>query len=331
MKDPHRYPVEPGWQLLFKDLGVSPMDVLKYARLPLDLLSRGSPSVTGHEYFRFWAGLEAMLDDRPTFPLELATLSTPESFSPPIFASFCSPDLLTAAKRIARYKPLVGPLRLNVQTRDDDVTIELAALPAHGPLPPSLIATELVWWVHVPRLATRERLVPRSVSTTTAIPAAEAYEDYFGVRLARGTRNRVTFSAADARKPFLSASDAMWSIFEPDLNRRMRDLDAEATTTDKVRACLTDILASGQYRVGDVATRLAVSPRTLQRNLRREGTTFQRVLDSLRHDLAHAYLERAELTTSQVAFLLGYDDPNSFFRAFRSWTGRTPQAVRASL
>lgn len=326
--DNRKYPIEAGWQVLFKDMNISPHDVLRHAGLPLDLLSRKSPMLTGIEHFRFWDGLTTVLRDTPTFPLDLVTSSTPESFSPPVFACFCSPNLKVAATRIAHYKPLVGPIRMIVETIDERTTITIGALPECGDLPPSLIAMELAWWVHMPRLATRERLVPLSVHTTVDIPEEAVYEDYFGVRLTKSNFNSVTFSAQDAQRPFLTANDAMWSIFEPQLNQRMRDLAQNATYFERVRACLMEIMASGQYRVGDVASRLAVSPRTLQRHLRNEGTSFQQVLDGLREELARNYLAKTEYSSGQIAFLLGYEDPNSFFRAFRAWTGQTPEAVR---
>jgi AraC-like DNA-binding protein len=330
--DNRKYPVEVnGWQILFKDMNVSPQDVLRYARLPLDLLSRKSPMITGQEYLRLWDGFATLLRDNPTFPLEFATSTTPETFSPPVFACFCSPNLSVAAKRIAHYKPLVGPIRLSVQTTSDGTTISIGALLEYGALPPSLIATELAWWVHMPRLATREQLVPLSVQTTVDIPEKAVYEDYFGVSLTKSDFNGVTYSVRDAKRPFLTANDAMWSIFEPQLNQRMQDLLQNATYTEKVRACLMEILASGQYNVDDVASRLAVSRRTLQRHLRSEGTSFQQVLDGLREELARHYLAKSAYSNGQIAFLLGYEEPNSFYRAFRTWTGQTPDVVRVSV
>ena len=330
--DNRKYPIDGSVQILLKDLNISPQDVLRHAALPLDLFTRKAPMVTGKEYFRFWTGLAMLLRDNPTFPLEFATSVTPETFSPPLFASFCSPNLSVAAKRIAHYKPLVGPIRLTVESTHEQTSIQIGSLPEHGPLPPSMMAAELVWWVHMPRLATRENLVPLSVHTTIDIPEKAAYESYFGVALTRSDHmNGVTFSAQDAQHPFLTANDAMWSIFEPELNRRMQDLSQHATYTEKVRACLMEILASGQYNVDHVAARLAVSRRTLQRNLRNEGTNFQQILDSLREELARHYLIRSDFTSGQIAFLLGYEEPNSFFRAFRSWTGQTPEVVRAGM
>lgn len=326
-----KYPLDMGWRVLFKDLNISPQDVLRHANLPLDLLSRKAPMVNATEYFKFWDGIAAVLRDNPTFPLDLATSITSEMFSPPMFACFCSQNLSIAANRIKHYKPLVCPLRLTVESTDQQTTIKFGTVSDSLGISPSVIAMELAWWVHMPRLATRERIIPLSVHTTVDIPDKSAYEDYFRVRLSKSDFSGITFAANDMQRPFLTANDAMWSIFEPELNQRMQDLTQNATYTERVRVCLMEILASGQYNVDDVATRLAVSRRTLQRHLRNEGTSFQKVLDGLREELARNYLSKSEYSSGQIAFLLGYEDPNSFFRAFRSWTGKTPEVVRASI
>jgi len=77
-----------------------------------------------------------------------------------------------------------------------------------------------------------------------------------------------------------------------------------------------------------VAERLAMSKRKLQRRLAAEGTSFQEVLRDTRHELARHDLHRTELPCAEISFLLGYEDPNSSFRAFHDWTGSTPEAAR---
>ncbi|MGJ3241292.1 MAG: AraC family transcriptional regulator ligand-binding domain-containing protein [Anaerolineae bacterium] len=326
-----KYPIETNWKVHFRDMGISSQDVLRYAGLPLDLLSRKYLMVTAEEYFKLWDGIAAVLRDNPTFPLDLATSRTPESFSPPLFAAFCSQNLNIAAKRITYYKPLVCPLNLSVETTTTQTTIKIDSSSDSDDPSSSVIAMELTWWVYMPRLATREQIVPLSVNTSVDIPEKAAYEDYFGVRLTKSDFNGVTFSNQDAERPFLTANDSMWSFFEPQLNQRMQDLTQSATYTEKVRACLMEMLASGQYSVDDVASHLAISRRTLQRHLSNEGTTFQEILDGLREKLARHYLLKSAYSSTQIAFLLGYEDPNSFSRAFRSWTGETPERVRASV
>jgi len=54
-------------------------------------------------------------------------------------------------------------------------------------------------------------------------------------------------------------------------------------------------------------------------------------LNELREELAIHYLSSTQFSSAEISFLLGYEEPNSFFRAFRTWTGQTPEIVRASL
>ncbi len=326
-----RYRVDKGWDVLAKDLGISAQDILRSAQLPLDLFSNKNATLDADEYFRLWNALGVVLRDNPTFPLTVVQAFTAEAFNPPLFACYCSENLNIAAKRIAYYKPLIGPMRLDVRQNSKQTTISFHGLPENAAPPPSLIAMELAFWVHITRRATRENIVPLAVHTTINIPELDEYEHYFGTRVSKATFNGVTFSAHDANRPFLTANEAMWDIFEPQLNKRMKDLEADSNFRDRVRACLMEILASGQYSMADVASRLAISPRTLQRRLKSEGTTFQKELDNLREELARNYLSKSEYSSGQIAFLLGYEDPNSFFRAFRAWTGQTPEYTRTAL
>ena len=79
-----------------------------------------------------------------------------------------------------------------------------------------------------------------------------------------------------------------------------------------------------------VAKALGVSARTLQRQLRDERTSFAAVLAQLRQELAPSLLRDGRLAVSEVAFLLGYEDPSAFRRAFRRWFGRSPRAFRSA-
>lgn len=88
-----------------------------------------------------------------------------------------------------------------------------------------------------------------------------------------GPHAAIAFAAADALRPFLPLNEGMWRVFEPDLRRRLGELDATATTAERVKALLLELLPSNAATVGVVADCLAVSKRTLQRHLEDEGKT----------------------------------------------------------
>jgi AraC-like DNA-binding protein len=71
-----------------------------------------------------------------------------------------------------------------------------------------------------------------------------------------------------------------------------------------------------------------MSPRTLQRRLAEECTSFDALRDALRKQAAETYLTDATLSVGEVAFLLGFSEPAAFYRAFKRWHKTTPQAFR---
>lgn len=123
--------------------------------------------------------------------------------------------------------------------------------------------------------------------------------------------------------PFVRASDAMWSYFEPELGRRLAELETDESFSSHVRSAFIEALPAGECGADDIAHRLGVSRRTLQRRLSDEGTTFQKQLNHVRELLAKHYLSAAALDTEEIAYLLGYLELSSFLRAFTSRHGRS--------
>jgi AraC-like DNA-binding protein len=324
------YTVNPGWRLLLNDLGIRPADVLRRARLPEDLLSREKATLNTDECFRFWRGLEEESEGM-TLPLRIGTAMSVEAFDPLIFAALCSQDLNTAFGRISHYKRLVGPMALHIDVDVNATTIELEWLDASTEPPVSLVAAELIFFVQLARIATRTKIYPLEVRAPHPPKPKDEYTDYFGVSVQQGPSPRISFKAADVARPFLTANEKMWQFFEPELQKRLSELDKSATTTDRVQAALLELLPAGQASIDPVSKKLGTSSRTLQRRLKQEGMSFQALLNSTREDLAKHYLKNSDVTGAEISFLLGFEDPNSFFRAFHAWTGETPEQARRTI
>lgn len=322
----HSYALDTTWRTLLHDLGLRPGDVLRRAGLPDDLLARPNASLPSQDYYRLWQAIEDMTDG--PLALRLCEVVRAEAFSPPLFAALCSPDLVTAARRIGKYKRLIAPIRLDAAMADGRLTVEFTWLDAPFVPPDSLVLMDLLFTVALVRMGTCEPVRPIEVVTTVPPARVDAYEAFLGARIRKGDGHRVVFAAADATRPFLTSNDALWTAFEPDLRRRLADLDGAASTVERVRAALLEALPSGLVSMDAIARRLGAGKRTLQRRIEAEGTSYQALLNATREALARHYLERTTLPPTEIAFLLGFDEPNSFFRAFRTWTGTTPEVVR---
>ncbi|MEU9717213.1 AraC family transcriptional regulator [Streptomyces sp. NPDC047976] len=149
------------------------------------------------------------------------------------------------------------------------------------------------------------------------------------VRFGAG-RTEAVFDAGWLTAPLLrdeAALDAMLRRAPFDLLSRP---EYGTTVAEQVRRTLTRRLRGSPRlpELGEVAARLAVSPATLRRRLRQEGTSFQQLKDDVRRDAAIAGLAEGGEPIAELAARLGFSEDTAFHRAFRRWTGTTPGAYR---
>lgn len=328
MKQAKQFAVHSGWKLIIADLGVAPGDLLALAELPIDLFSRKDASLSPPEYFRLFQSLEQMVGESH-LPLRLGGAISVEAFDPALFACLCSPDLNVALSRLAEYKRLCGPLAFDVVFSEAHTEVFIECYGYDRPLPRSLCAMELVFLTHLARLATRHTITPLEAELVVLPNPAKPCEDFLGCHMQQGDCNRIRFSTEDAARPFLTENVAMWQFFEPHLQTRLSRLEAGASTQERVRSALLDMLPSGRSSIHDISSRLAMSKRSLQRHLADEALSYQDVLNDTREGLARHYLSRSTLSPGEISFLIGFMDANSFLRAFKAWTGMTPGEYRS--
>ncbi|GLS24961.1 AraC family transcriptional regulator [Marinibactrum halimedae] len=327
MKRATKFSVEPNWAILLQDMKIDPVEALTHAGLPEDLIHRENASLLPKEFFRLWRGFEAAADGREV-ALLIAQHLTVESFSPPLFASICSSNLNEALLRIKEYKPLIGPMDLHVDITSDFTQLSIECYGSDEPIPHSLSMAELVFFTQLARIATRANINPAYISLPVVPRNPEPYREYFGCDIVQGDSLSIRFSAEDAQRTFLTKNAGMWNFFEEKLKVKLKDLNTVSTTSDRVRAVLVESLPRGESSIEFVSDKLAMSKRTLQRKLAKEDESYQGLLQSIRTDLADHYLMKSTLPLGEISFLLGFQEPNSFVRAYSSWTGVTPGKFR---
>lgn len=138
------------------------------------------------------------------------------------------------------------------------------------------------------------------------------------------------FDAEILRAPLRSADANLHDLMRRHAERVLRELPQALPITRQVKTLITEELADGHPGCAHIAQRLQMSPRTLERRLELEGTTFTRLLEEVRESLALRYVGDEQMPLSQVATLLGFSQTTAFHRAFRRWTGQTPLQYRRS-
>ena len=176
------------------------------------------------------------------------------------------------------------------------------------------------------RTGTGKEIVPVHVGTPYSYE--EASVGIFGCSVEKMDGNELVFKKSDLEEPFLTANNVMLEYIEPQLKERLAEAMTSESFTGIVQQKLYQAIPSGCFTIEDIAASLGISSRTLQRNLTAEGTKFNQELQNVQKILAFSYFKNPEMTTEDVAYLLGYSEVSSFSRAFKKWTGQTISEYR---
>lgn len=325
----HTVHVGSAWRLVLRDLGLDELSVLRRAGQPPTLFEGEGTRIGVDDFYALFDAIEAETDD-PTIALRAGQAVSIELFDPALFAAICSPDMNTAATRLGEFKRLVGHFSLDVEVGPEETRI-LYRCKHRLDIPRLHGLSEMVFLVAFARRATREEVVPRRVLVQKLPSETDPFVEYFRCPVEEAASYSLVLAAQDARRPFLTHNARMWEAINPALRRRMSEADEERSTSDIVEASLFELLPSGRTQMRDVAKDLGIGARTLQRRLASENTTWLEVLNRTRERLARHYLRSTKMSPAEVSFLLGFEDPNSLFRAFNRWTGTTPESWRAQM
>jgi AraC-like DNA-binding protein len=156
------------------------------------------------------------------------------------------------------------------------------------------------------------------------------YRAVFGAPVRFGAeRTELVLSNRALDATLVTADPNLLGVLLPTAEEKKREQRSpELPLTRQVRRVLRSALSHDDAQLDEIARRLGMTPRSLQRRLHDEGVSFQSLRDETRRTLADRYLGEG-LSVAEVSFLLGFSEPSAFFRAFKRWTGLTPIEHRA--
>lgn len=274
-----------------------------------------------------WAEALRLSHDRG-LALAIAAATPPGAFGIVEYVCRASATLGDALRQWVRYLNLL----------DDAVEVALDIDGEHGYLrvareseAPAPTSHELCWAL-VARQARELSTVPfRLQAVELAHPAPDdvgRYRAWFDAPVTFGAAHtRLVFPRAALEASLVSSDPALLAILTRAADELTRTLATDPSIAARVKRALHDLLRSADAQIDDVARRLGLTGRSLQRRLKDEGTTFADLRDTVRHELARRYLDDG-LAIAEISFLLGFSEPSAFFRAFKRWTGEAPLAHR---
>ncbi len=248
------------------------------------------------------------------------------------FLATVAPTIGAALAKVSDYFPLIrtGGIRLPDAVGPDLVTFGLECPARPAVITPPFAEYTLAAVVLRTRLATNQRYPLVRVQFTHARPAdIREHERIFECPVDFGADAcRLILSRQVWETPRIGSNPDLFSVLDTHARLLLDRLPDPSAIVRQVRAAIEDELRGGHPQLASVARRLAVSPRTLQRQLAAEGLTFNDVLDALRFRAARKYLSQRDVAASEVAYLLGFSDQSAFHCAFRRWSGQTPTEYR---
>lgn len=254
----------------------------------------------------------------------------PELFGVVGFAGMLSTDFGAALARIARYNALVSACQVDLLPGPDECEVRIRYA---GPLRPysrARLDIQMGSLLVFGRTFTERQIMPVRVTLTEQPSYHALYAGAFGCPALFGQpHDTLVFRRADLDLPLVSANPRVAAMFEDAAERDLQSYEAAGRgTAAAVRAILERQLHGDVPDIDSVSGALSVSARTLQRRLADEGVRFSTLLDEVRLDMAQRYLSAGRATLTEIAYLLGFSEPNSFFRSFKRWTGKTPADYR---
>jgi AraC-like DNA-binding protein len=311
------------------EFGISIPAVLRRAGLPQDLFEQKRVLVSTEELFAIWSAIGSVSSD-PLIGIKLGVETKTERFHPMAIAALSTENLVTAVKHMARYKKLTAPEEILNELDETEFRVSFRWLLAVDAEPPVLTDYCLAWMLSLARHGTgKQNLTPIRLEYLRPRTNLRPIERHFSCNAVCGaSRNAIVFRAADATAPFVTRNSDLLELLAPQFDEQMKQFSTEDTFVELVRRAIQDRLTGHRPSIDAVAQSLHMSSRTIQRRLQDAGYSFQRVLDEARHQMARYYLSNSVLELNEAAYLLGFEDPNSFGRAFRSWEGVPPSDWR---
>jgi len=268
----------------------------------------------------------------PCFGLRVIDYWHPSNLHALGFAWLASSTLKEAIQRAERYVRIVNSAAtMSLGETTEGYELMTFSVPNEFSPQPALYSIDagMALILHLCRISAGKDLMPLRMQVKRPLPdCAERYYNYFGPNiLFNSEQNIFIFDKHNIEKQLPTANIELALSCDKIIKGYLAKMD-KSDIVMQVKTKLTDTLTSGSVSEKHIAESLNMSLRSLQRRLEEKGYNYKQILEETRRELAEQYIRNSRLSVSEITYMLGFSEPSNFSRAFKRWTGKSPQDYR---
>ncbi|MGM0563477.1 MAG: AraC family transcriptional regulator [Pseudomonadota bacterium] len=315
-------------------LGCDTVDILSRHEIGEELLSDNTQRLPGDV---FQAILKVLIRDTadPLFGLKTAQHVQPITYSIYGYMAMNSRNLGEAIEHTPEYEKLVGDMGTTKLIPRDGNSFARWDCNMTDPLVRRHVIENVLasWTIFARWITGKNEESPLEVRIEHEPPRRREllpeYDRLFGCPVLFGQEETGVLLSPEAMAlPLIQADQTVFSSLQETANQRLAALSGQTPVAVQVKSALRALMKDGIPRKDMVAERIGMTSRTMQRRLKEEDVSYQNILNELRHAMAIDLLENTELTLEDIGHRLGFQEPRSFHRSFKTWTGQTPGHFR---
>lgn len=284
--------------------------------------------------FQIWRELLNEISEQipsPTLGLEIAAFVEPKHLGIIAYIAMSCEHLAEAVQRYYDFHRLIydgSPLHIDVS--DTHIQIRWRELPAN-------VVTQLTDEIAIAILAqflkqlfSSQGIQLHQVNFSHAQPKHhQAYREFFACSVAFSQPHSALLLSKQAlEQRIVHADQTLQKLLMQQAQALLAELPHSTQLDERLQQSILMGLQKNNYQIESIAQQLSMSVRQLQRHLQAQNTSYQQRVQQIRHMLALQYLQDPHLSLQEIALLLSYSEQSAFQRAFKQWTGATPQMWR---
>jgi AraC-like DNA-binding protein len=294
------------------------------------VLERADVEIPGEQYIALWVAAGQV---NPNVGLELGSLSEADDFGAFGHALHCAPDMKSVLKTLHKFVIVFAQeSKIDYCLDANSVRLEyqiIAPTILHRRQDSEFTIAAILKQMS---LISGRSIQPTRVDFEHAKPADIApHKQLFKCPIYfQQPTNRIHFPLDVLQLPVSNSNERLYQALEPYLEREREARLIADELLPQITHMVAARLGSGVPTLGEVCDQLNVSRRTLQRRLKELGIDFSELVEYVRRELAISYMKSTSYSISEISLLVGYSESASFTRAFRRWTGQSPQQYRTT-